>query len=115
MPDEPQDPVATAIQNIDISKVSVEDIAKDLVDNCRYFAFRMMVASTLLERILQKPSENMNTFKPTVEPAEPIPQDFAPDSPFQHPSVQSPIVVPAPVEPAPAPVDVAPQDPATAV
>jgi len=50
------DPILEAIKNIDLSKVTAEEILKDVIEQSGQFAFRMALASTLLD-IIQHPKE----------------------------------------------------------
>jgi hypothetical protein len=48
------DPVQDAVKNIDLSKVTADEIFKDVIEQSRQFAFRVAIASTLLD-IIQRP------------------------------------------------------------
>jgi len=45
------DPVLEAIKNIDLSKVTAEEVLKDVIEQTGQFALRMAIASTILETI----------------------------------------------------------------
>jgi hypothetical protein len=45
------DPVLEAIKNIDLSKVTAEEVLKDVIEQSGQFALRMAIASTILETI----------------------------------------------------------------
>lgn len=48
------DPVAAAIAGIDLSKISRDDVFVDLIHNSKVFAFRLMVAASLLEQLMKR-------------------------------------------------------------
>lgn len=48
------DPVLEAIKNIDLSKVTAEEVLKDVIEQSGQFALRMAIASTILETIRSK-------------------------------------------------------------
>jgi len=45
------DPVLEAIKNIDLSKVTAEEVLKDVIEQSGQFALRMAIASTILDTI----------------------------------------------------------------
>jgi len=45
------DPVLEAVKNIDLSKVTVEEVLKDVIEQSGQFALRMAIASTILDAI----------------------------------------------------------------
>ena len=47
-----EDPVAAAIKGIDIATISKDDVFTDVIHNSKLFAFRLMVAASLLEQLI---------------------------------------------------------------
>jgi hypothetical protein len=45
------DNIQQTIDNLDLKGATVQEIAKDLVEQANQFAFRLMVASALLEKL----------------------------------------------------------------
>lgn len=43
--------IQQTIDNLDLKDATVQEIAKDLVEHANQFAFRLMVASALLEKL----------------------------------------------------------------
>lgn len=56
MIDQLKEIVDKAIADVDLQNLKVEEVAKDLVENSRFFAFRILIASRLLEKALLKES-----------------------------------------------------------
>jgi hypothetical protein len=52
MIDQLKDIVDKTIADVNLEHVKVEEVVKDLVENSRFFAFRILVASRILEKTL---------------------------------------------------------------
>lgn len=48
---EVQNAVASILNNVDLDKVTKDDVFHDLMHNAKLFSFRLMVASALLEQL----------------------------------------------------------------
>lgn len=58
MIDQLKEIVDKTIADVNLQDVNVEEVVKDLVENSRFFAFRMLVASRILEKtLLSQPKE----------------------------------------------------------
>lgn len=83
---EKTDPVLEAVKNIDLSNVTAEEVFKDVIEQSRQFAFRMAIASTILD-IIQRPAESQpapaaeQQEQATAAPVEPVevPLEVVPD------------------------------------
>ena len=62
------DPVAAAISGIDLSKISRDDVFVDLIHNSKVFAFRLMVAASLLEQVMKR--DGVQPEQPSEQPSE---------------------------------------------
>lgn len=62
------DPVAAAIAGIDLSKISRDDVFADLIHNSKVFAFRLMVAASLLEQVMKR--DGVQPEQPSEQPSE---------------------------------------------
>ena len=62
------DPVAAAIAGIDLSKINRDDVFVDLIHNSKVFAFRLMVAASLLEQLMKR--DGAQPEQPSEQPSE---------------------------------------------
>jgi hypothetical protein len=62
------DPIAAAVAGIELNKISRDDVFVDLIHNSKLFAFRLMVAANLLERVMKR--DGVQPEQPSEPPSE---------------------------------------------
>ena len=67
MIDQLREIVDKTIAEVDLQQVNAEDLVKDLVENSRFFAFTVLVASRLLEKALELKAQNGTELQPNVQ------------------------------------------------
>ena len=61
--------IQNTINNLDLQGATAQEIAKDLVEHANQFAFRLMVASALLEKISGEVKDFANESEEQLQPS----------------------------------------------
>ena len=68
---DPENPVESILSQIDITKVTKDDVFNDIMQHSKAFGFRLLIGSALLEKLalLEKPQqeEDASTTEPKLE------------------------------------------------
>jgi len=64
-----QESIEEIIAGIDLTRITAAEIVNDVMNKSNEFAFRMMVASALLERVQGKPAQQDENQQPVQEGA----------------------------------------------
>ena len=68
--DQNQNDIENMIANVDLEKVTKDDVFTDIIQASKLFAFRLMVGAALLERLIVKGKDNESQDSTEEKPAE---------------------------------------------